>query len=93
MAAKAGQAGHTKLKAVEDEVLRIQKRIHQISEEADVEAAELRDLNTMSIGEAKRGAQRRTWLGNLDPTISIAKNTPIVACSSSILSRKATLAR
>ncbi len=72
---KQVKAGHTKLKAVEDEVLRIQKRIQQISEEADVEAAELRDLNRrMSIGEAKaRRAKKDMVEANLRLVISIAK--------------------
>ena len=72
---KQVKVGHTKLKAVEDEVLRIQKRIQQISEEADVEAAELRDLNRrMSIGEAKaRRAKKDMVEANLRLVISIAK--------------------
>jgi RNA polymerase primary sigma factor len=69
------KAGHSKLKVVEEEVNRAQKRILQISEEIGMDVVELRDLNRrMSIGEAKaRRAKKDMVEANLRLVISIAK--------------------
>ena len=74
-AAKQIKSGMSKLKSVQDEVSRAQKRIAIISEEIGLTVAELKDLNRkMFIGEAKaRRAKKDMVEANLRLVISIAK--------------------
>ena len=73
--AKQIKAGVSKLKGVQDEVIRAQKRIVSISEEAGLSVAELKDVNRrLFIGEAKaRRAKKDMVEANLRLVISIAK--------------------
>ncbi len=74
-AAKQIKSGMSKLKSVQDEVSRAQKRIAIISEEIGLTVAELKDLNRkMFIGEARaRRAKKEMVEANLRLVISIAK--------------------
>jgi RNA polymerase primary sigma factor len=69
------KAGVTKLKPVQDEIQRAQKRIFNLSEEIALDLASLKDINRrMFIGEAKaRRAKKDMVEANLRLVISIAK--------------------
>ena len=69
------KAGHGGLKKFEDDILRAQKRIRQVSEAVGLQVSEIKDINRrMSIGEAKaRRAKKDMVEANLRLVISIAK--------------------
>jgi RNA polymerase primary sigma factor len=73
--AKQIKAGTSKLKGVQEEVQRAQKRIHNIVVEIDLDLSTLKDINRrMFIGEAKaRRAKKDMVEANLRLVISIAK--------------------
>ena len=73
-----------KLQDVAEEVERSLQRLRQIEEETGLTIEQVKDINRrMSIGEAKaRRAKKEMVEANLRLVISIAKNTPTVACSS-----------
>ena len=73
--AKQIKAGVSKLKGVQDEVVRAQKRIVSISEAAGLTVADLKDLNRrLFIGEAKASRAKKDMVeANLRLVISIAK--------------------
>ncbi|MBT3425805.1 MAG: RNA polymerase sigma factor RpoD [Gammaproteobacteria bacterium] len=68
-------AGFKKLAAVDEEIVRIQKRIRSVAEKNQLTAFEIKEINRrMSIGEAKAGRAKKDMVeANLRLVISIAK--------------------
>jgi len=69
------EAGFKKLASVDEEVVRIQKRIRSVAEKNQLTAFEIKEINRrMSIGEAKAGRAKKDMVeANLRLVISIAK--------------------